>query len=211
MTEAAPRSGRLSADDWAREALEQIAEAGVGCLKIEGRKKKPEFVATVTKGYREFLERVEQGTFAEPTFEEVQPLVQIFSRGFTGGMYGGREGREYITRTQPDNRGLELGTVVGFEANGGTLLGTDVTVNDEDLTRLPTRDAILPLLSLQAKKQSIRLRVEVAPATPPVLCDRTMVEQVLLNLARNGMQAMPFDDPPISSGLRVLSLQRGEL
>ena len=106
----------ISAKDLgAWEHLAEIAEAGVGCLKIEGRKKKPEFVATVTKGYREFLQRVEQGTFSEPTFEEVQPLVQIFSRGFTGGMYGGREGREYITRTQPDNRGLELGTVVGFE------------------------------------------------------------------------------------------------
>ena len=50
---------------------------------------------------------------AEPK-QEVQPLVQIYSRGFTGGMYGGRAGRDYITRTQPDNRGITLGTVVGF-------------------------------------------------------------------------------------------------
>ena len=106
----------ISAKDLgAWEHLAEISAAGVGCLKIEGRKKKPEFVATVTKGYREFLQRVEQGTFTEPTFEEVQPLVQIFSRGFTGGMYGGRDGRDYITRTQPDNRGLELGVVTGFE------------------------------------------------------------------------------------------------
>lgn len=108
----------ISAKDLgAWEHLPDIAAAGVGCLKIEGRKKKPEFVATVTKGYREFLQRVERGTFAEPTFEEVQPLVQIFSRGFTGGMYGGREGRDYITRTQPDNRGLELGTVIGMDGD----------------------------------------------------------------------------------------------
>jgi U32 family peptidase len=39
--------------------------------------------------------------------------VQIYSRGFTGGMYGGRAGRDYITREHPDNRGRELGTVVG--------------------------------------------------------------------------------------------------
>lgn len=108
----------ISAKDLgAWEHLPEIAAVGVGCLKIEGRKKKPEFVATVTKGYREFLQRVERGSFAEPTFEEVQPLVQIFSRGFTGGMYGGREGREYITRTQPDNRGLVLGSVVGMEGD----------------------------------------------------------------------------------------------
>jgi putative protease len=50
----------------------------------------------------------------------VQPLVQIFSRGFTGGMYGGRAGRSYVTRDQPDNLGVVLGTVVGRQ--GGELL-----------------------------------------------------------------------------------------
>ena len=42
---------------------------------------------------------------------DVEPLVQIYSRGFTGGMYGGRAGRGYVTREHPDNRGRELGTV----------------------------------------------------------------------------------------------------
>lgn len=92
--------------------LQEIADAGIGCLKVEGRKKKPEYVATVTRTYREFLDRVERGVFEEPSADEVEPLVQIFSRGFTGGMYGGRAGREYITRTQPDNHGSELGVVV---------------------------------------------------------------------------------------------------
>ncbi len=70
-------------------------------------------------------------------------------------------------------------------------------------------DAILPLLSLQAKKQGIRLQIQVAPDCPSVLCDRTMVEQVLLNLARNGMQAMPLDDPFARMGMRVLRLDVG--
>lgn len=115
----------ISAKDLgAYEHLQEIADAGIGCLKIEGRKKKPEYVATVTKGYREFLDRVENGTFTTPTFDEVQPLVQIFSRGFTGGMYGGRAGRSYITRTQPDNHGLDLGVVV---ASDGGEVTVDVT------------------------------------------------------------------------------------
>lgn len=67
-------------------------------------------------------------------------------------------------------------------------------------------DGINTLLSLQAKKQGIRLAIEIAPGTPPVHCDRTMVEQVLLNLARNGMQAMPLGDPTTASGLRVLRI-----
>lgn len=122
----------ISAKDLgAWEHLEAIADAGVGCLKIEGRKKKPEFVATVTRGYREFLARVEQGTFTAPSFEEVQPLVQIFSRGFSGGMYAGREGRDYITRTQPDNRGLELGVVTGF-VDGELLVEVRAPIAERD-------------------------------------------------------------------------------
>ena len=51
-------------------------------------------------------------------------------------------------------------------------------------------DAVMPLVALQARKLSVALVLEVDAACPPVLCDRTMVEQVLLNLSRNGMQAM---------------------
>ena len=51
-------------------------------------------------------------------------------------------------------------------------------------------DAIMPLVSLQARKLMVRVVIDVDPLSSEVLCDRTMVEQVLLNLCRNGMQAM---------------------
>jgi two-component system sensor histidine kinase DctS len=51
-------------------------------------------------------------------------------------------------------------------------------------------DAVLPLVNLQARKLGVRVELRVAAHLPRVLCDRTMVEQVLLNLARNAMQAM---------------------
>jgi len=51
-------------------------------------------------------------------------------------------------------------------------------------------DAVMPLVSLQARKLGVRVLMQVDAACGQVLCDRTMVEQVLLNLARNGMQAM---------------------
>ncbi len=106
----------ISAKDLgAYEHLAALADAGVGCLKVEGRKKKPEYVATVTREYKEFLARVARGEPVPGSGEEVVPLVQIYSRGFTGGMYGGRQGRGYVTRNQPDNRGRELGVVVGYE------------------------------------------------------------------------------------------------
>ena len=51
-------------------------------------------------------------------------------------------------------------------------------------------DAIQPLMNLQARKLGVRVDVRVPGGLPRVQCDRTMVEQVLLNLARNAMQAM---------------------
>lgn len=106
----------ISARDLAAyEHLWEIAGAGIHTLKIEGRKKKPEYVATVTRSYRELLERIRAGEPVIPHTEPPAELVQIFSRGFTGGMYGGRAGRDYVTRDQPDNRGVPLGRVVGRE------------------------------------------------------------------------------------------------
>ena len=106
----------ISAKDLAAtDHLADIADAGVGCLKVEGRKKRPEYVATVTNGYRTFLDRLAAGERAAPPSTDVEPLAQIYSRGFTGGMYGGRAGRSYITRDHPDNRGRVLGTVLRHE------------------------------------------------------------------------------------------------
>ncbi len=51
-------------------------------------------------------------------------------------------------------------------------------------------DAVMPLVALQARKLAVTVVIQVDQACAPVLCDRTMVEQVLLNLSRNGMQSM---------------------
>jgi len=67
-------------------------------------------------------------------------------------------------------------------------------------------DAILPLVNLQARKLLVSVQTEVAPGLPDVLCDRTMVEQVLLNLARNAMQAM--DLPHLQERVLHIAVRR---
>ncbi|MDP4302928.1 sensor histidine kinase [Leptothrix discophora] len=56
-------------------------------------------------------------------------------------------------------------------------------------------EAVLPLVRLAARRSHARVEVDVAQPPPRISCDRTMVEQVLLNLARNGLQAMETDTP----------------
>ncbi|MEY4362763.1 MAG: hypothetical protein RLZZ24_115 [Pseudomonadota bacterium] len=66
-------------------------------------------------------------------------------------------------------------------------------------------DNVLPLVSLQARKLGVRLQLDCPSDLPDVWCDRTMVEQVLLNLARNGMQAMAdqSDDKTLALSVRT--------
>jgi two-component system sensor histidine kinase DctS len=65
-------------------------------------------------------------------------------------------------------------------------------------------EAVLPLVRLQARKSGTRIEVDLPAPPPRVVCDRTMLEQVLLNLARNGIQAM---DPATPLAERVLTLR----
>ena len=65
-------------------------------------------------------------------------------------------------------------------------------------------ESVMPLVRLQARKSGSRIHVDVPQPAPRVKVDRTMLEQVLLNLARNGLQSMESDTPLEQ---RVLTLQ----
>jgi two-component system sensor histidine kinase DctS len=56
-------------------------------------------------------------------------------------------------------------------------------------------DSVLPLARLQARKSGTRIELDLPTPLPRVVCDRTMLEQVLLNLTRNGIQAMETTTP----------------
>jgi two-component system, LuxR family, sensor histidine kinase DctS len=69
-------------------------------------------------------------------------------------------------------------------------------------------DAVLPLVRLQARKSGTRIELDVLQPAPRVVADRTMVEQVLLNLTRNGIQAMETDATPAAARRLLLTVRR---
>ncbi len=71
-------------------------------------------------------------------------------------------------------------------------------------------EAVLPLVRLQARKSGAAVQTDVPQPAPRVVCDRTMVEQVLLNLARNAIQAMEHDSDPAARVLRIRVRQTHE-
>lgn len=88
-------------------ALGKLAEANVTSLKIEGRMKRPEYVATVVRIYREALDNLSQGK-PLPSDKE---LLQIFNRGFTTGYLFQNPGPGLMSYKRPNNRGVPLGRV----------------------------------------------------------------------------------------------------
>jgi phosphomannomutase len=71
------------------------------------------------------------------------------------------------------------GTVVGFEANGGVLLGSDLSINGAKIAALPTRDALLPILSVLGAAQVAGQTVWQLVATlPPRIARSDRLEHV---------------------------------
>jgi two-component system sensor histidine kinase DctS len=71
-------------------------------------------------------------------------------------------------------------------------------------------DSVLPLVNLQAKQIDIKVQIVSAKDLPLVWCDKTLIEQVLINLARNGMQAMgqqPVGKRQLTLRAQLLTIQ----
>lgn len=65
-------------------------------------------------------------------------------------------------------------------------------------------DSVMPLVELQAHQFFVVIQTSIAPALPPVLADRVLLEQVLLNLTRNAIEAMR-NVPPGRRLLRIVA------
>lgn len=80
--------------------LDQIVDAGVKVLKLEGRGRAPEYVARVTKCYREAIDSIAGGTFGQEKVEEwMKQLETVYNRGFWDGYYLGQELGKWSTNS----------------------------------------------------------------------------------------------------------------
>lgn len=72
--------------------LDQLVDTGISVLKIEGRGRAPEYVATTIKCYREALDAIEDGTYSdEKVADWMSRLETVYNRGFWGGYFLGQE------------------------------------------------------------------------------------------------------------------------
>ena len=113
------------------EYLDELIEAGVSSLKIEGRMKSPEYVYTVTKLYRMAIDSYYETGKVKIDEEEINNLQKLFSRGFTKGYLFNEEIDHILNTNRPNHQGIYIGKVIDYKNNFVTVrLTEDVSIND---------------------------------------------------------------------------------
>ena len=107
--------------------LPELIKAGVSCLKIEGRMKTPEYVATVTRIYRKYLDMALNSKFDKQTdiSTDKHDLLQVFNRGgFSNGHLPSSPNKDLIFKEKSNNMGIFLGRISNFNPNKGHITFT---------------------------------------------------------------------------------------
>lgn len=108
--------------------LPDFIESGVKCLKIEGRMKSPEYVATVTKIYRKYLDLAQSKEEYKVSPKDKKTLMQVFNRGMTSsGHLDSNVNKKLVYKEKPNNMGIYIGTISNYNKNKGY-----ITLNLED-------------------------------------------------------------------------------
>ena len=96
-------------DMCALELIPDLIEAGIYSFKIEGRMKKPEYVAAVTSIYRKYVDLyLEKGRAGfHVTKEDKEILMDLYNRGgFHSGYYKTWNGKEMLSLKRPNHAGV---------------------------------------------------------------------------------------------------------
>ena len=121
--------------------LKELIDAGVTCFKIEGRMKKPEYVATVTSIYRKYIDEI-MNTNKNVTLSpsDLTDLMQVFNRGsFSHGHQDTLPNKNLVFKEKPNNMGIYLGKILNYNNSKGYIkiklekplsIGDSVSIND---------------------------------------------------------------------------------
>lgn len=94
--------------------IEKILDTGVKSLKIEGRMKRPEYVAVVASRYRKAIDNYIENKVTTNKKELKDDLEAIFNRKFTSGYLMSKNGSDIINLDKPNNIGVKVGEVLSF-------------------------------------------------------------------------------------------------
>ncbi len=139
------------------EYIPELIETGIHSFKIEGRMKKPEYVALVTAMYRKYLDLYwntgKKGYFIDSKDKEM--LMDLYNRGgFHGGYYHVRNGREMLSLERPNHAGVPVLRVI--KCNGSQVHAKAISdIHKGDVIELPVQQENYTFANAVSKGQLI--------------------------------------------------------
>ena len=102
--------------------IPKLIESGVKCFKIEGRMKNPEYVATVTRIYRKYIDLAYSNKEYIIDENDRKELLQVFNRGMSSSGHLSNSGnKDLVYKEKPNNMGLYLGKIQKYNDKKGLI------------------------------------------------------------------------------------------
>lgn len=111
------------------DLLPELIDTNIDSLKIEGRMKSPEYVATVTRIYRKYINKIYNKEKYIVEDQDRKDLLQVFNRGgFSSGHLNNSPNKNLIFNEKPNNIGTYIGNVSNYNSKKGHIT---LTLNEE--------------------------------------------------------------------------------
>lgn len=140
------------------EYLPRLISCGVKSLKIEGRMKTPEYVATVTRIYRKYVDLAQSNNTYIIDENDKKELMQVFNRGnFSEGHLNSHPNKDLIFKEKPNNMGLFLGHIAKYnQAKGLITLAITEPLQLGDTISIEKETGTYTISELMNKNQNIK-------------------------------------------------------
>jgi putative protease len=140
--------------------LDKIIRTGVKSVKIEGRKKDPEYISVVVKVYREAIDRFDKSRIDE----WIKRLSSVYNRGFSSGFYLGKPGKESIEYSIDGNasgvKKIPIGAVKNYYPKIGVaeiiLNHSKIKIGDEIIISGKTTHFRQKIESIEINKKKVK-------------------------------------------------------
>lgn len=178
------------------ELIPEMAEAGIYSFKIEGRMKKPEYVAGVVSMYRKYTDLYLSGKKPYVVEEkDKEMLMDLYNRGgFHTGYYHTQNGREMVSLDRPNHAGVPAVKCVKKQGRN-VVAKALVNLNPQDIIELPIRKGqekadVYTCKASVAKGKEIFIPVFAdTPFQKGMIWNRTKNTQLIENLHKNYLDA----------------------
>ncbi|PAB59426.1 U32 family peptidase [Anaeromicrobium sediminis] len=138
--------------------IDEILKVGNFSLKIEGRMKRPEYVATIIRTYREYIDYYEEYKEVKNNKEALNNVKQMFNRKFTKGYVLGESGKRLMSFEKPSNRGTYLGKVVSYDSKKNKIkIKLEKNLNKKDKIEIWATNKDNPQLHINNMKVNNKL------------------------------------------------------